>query len=139
MALDFSAEILFLLKTAEGKLKQILGTGTDITESKQAEDEIKLLLAATQAISQSADFHSALPDILRLLCNAIGWDFAEAWIPAANASVLEHSKTWYASDRDLDKFGRESKKIRFAPGCGSAGTDLVNPKCRMDGRYFCRQ
>ncbi|MEG4998284.1 PAS domain S-box protein [Microcoleus sp. B4-D4] len=108
-------------KTADGKLKQILGTGTDITESKQAEDEIKLLLAATQAISQSADFHSALPDILRLLCNAIGWDFAEAWIPAANASVLEHSKTWYASDRDLDRFGSESKKIRFAAGVGVPG------------------
>jgi len=108
-------------KTAEGKLKQILGTGTDITENKQAEDEIKLLLAATQAISRSADFHSALPDILRLLCNAIGWNFAEAWIPAANATVLEHSETWYASDRDLDRFGRESKKIRFAPGVGVPG------------------
>jgi PAS domain S-box-containing protein len=108
-------------KTADGKLKQILGTGTDITESKQAEDEIKLLLAATQAISQSADFHSALPDILRLLCNAIGWNFAEAWIPAANGAVLEHSETWYASDRDLDRFGRESKKIRFAPGVGVPG------------------
>ena len=108
-------------KTAEGKLKQILGTATDITESKQAEDEIKLLLAATQAISQSADFHSALPDILRLLCNAIGWNFAEAWIPAANGSFLEHSETWYASDRDLDQFGRESKKIRFAPGLGVPG------------------
>ncbi|MGB3265346.1 MAG: PAS domain S-box protein [Microcoleus sp.] len=108
-------------KTAEGKLKQILGTGTDITESKQAEDEIKLLLAATQAISQSADFHSALPDILRLLCSAIGWNFAEAWIPAANGTVLEHSKTWYASDRDLDRFGTESKKIRFASGVGVPG------------------
>ncbi len=108
-------------KTAEGKLKQILGTGTDITESKQAEDEIKLLLAATQAISQSADFHSALPDILRLLCNAIGWNFAEAWIPAANGTFLEHSETWYASDRDLDMFGRESKKIRFAAGVGVPG------------------
>ncbi|MEG4286938.1 PAS domain S-box protein [Microcoleus sp. A006_D1] len=108
-------------KTADGELKQILGTGTDITESKQAEDEIKLLLAATQAISQSADFHSAIPDILRLLCNAIGWNFAEAWIPAANGAVLEHSETWYASDRDLDRFGRESKKIRFAPGVGVPG------------------
>ncbi|MBE9184085.1 PAS domain S-box protein [Microcoleus sp. LEGE 07076] len=108
-------------KTSEGKLKQILGTGTDITENKQAEDEIKLLLAATQAISQSADFHSALPDILRLLCSAIGWNFGEAWIPAANNTVLEHSETWYASDRDLDSFGSESKKIRFAPGVGVPG------------------
>ncbi|MBE9096737.1 PAS domain S-box protein [Tychonema sp. LEGE 07203] len=111
-------------KTAEGKLKQILGTGTDITESKQAEDEIKLLLAATQAISQSADFHSALPDILRLLCSAIGWNFGEAWIPVANNTVLEHSETWYASDRDLDRFGSESKKIRFAPGVGVPGRIL---------------
>ncbi len=108
-------------KTADGKLKQILGTGTDITESKQAEDEIKLLLAATQAISKSADFHSALPDILQLLCNAIGWNFAEAWIPAANGTFLEHSETWYATDRDLDRFGRESKKIRFAAGVGVPG------------------
>ena len=108
-------------KTADGKLKQILGTATDITESKQAEDEIKLLLAATQAISQSADFHSALPHILRLLCNAIGWNFAEAWIPTANGTFLEHSETWYASDRDLDRFGRESKKIRFAAGVAVPG------------------
>ncbi|MEG4578194.1 PAS domain S-box protein [Microcoleus sp. MON1_C5] len=108
-------------KTADGKLKQILGTGTDITESKQAEDEIKLLLAATQAISQSADFHSALPDILRLLCNAIGWNFAEAWIPTANGTFLEHSETWYASDGDLDTFGRESRKIRFAAGVAVPG------------------
>ncbi|WP_293350370.1 MULTISPECIES: PAS domain S-box protein [unclassified Microcoleus] len=108
-------------KTADGKLKQILGTGTDITESKQAEDEIKLLLAATQAISKSVDFHSALPDILRLLCTAIGWNFAEAWIPVANGTVLGHSETWYASDRDLDRFGHESKKIRFAPGLGVPG------------------
>ncbi len=115
-----SRDTLFA-KTAEGQLKQILGTATDITESKQAEDEIKLLLAATQAISQSADFHSALPDILRLLCNAIGWNFAEAWIPTANGSFLEHSETWYASDRDLDKFGRENKKIRFALGLGVPG------------------
>ncbi|MEG3839598.1 PAS domain S-box protein [Microcoleus sp. herbarium14] len=108
-------------KTVDGKLKQILGTGTDITESKQAEDEIKLLLAATQAISECVDFESAIADILRLLCNVIGWDFAEAWIPAANGNFLEHSETWYASDRDLDKFGRESKKIRFALGLGVPG------------------
>ena len=108
-------------KTAEGKLKQILGTGTDITESKQAEDEIKLLLAATQAISESVDFDSAIADILRLLCNAIGWSFAEAWIPTSDGTVLEYSENWYASDQKLEKFGRDSKKIRFAAGVGVPG------------------
>jgi PAS domain S-box-containing protein len=109
------------MKTSSGKLKQILGAGTDITESKQTEDEIKLLLAATQAISQSADFESAIANILRFLCNAIGWHFAEAWIPNADCTLLEHSQTWYASDRNLDAFGRESNKFVFARGVGVPG------------------
>jgi PAS domain S-box-containing protein len=108
-------------KTADGKLKQILGTGIDISESKQAEDEIKLLLAATQAISESVDFESAIADILRLLCNAIGWNFAEAWIPTADGKLLEYSPSWYANNPDLERFGHESKKIRFASGLGVPG------------------
>jgi PAS domain S-box-containing protein len=108
-------------RTTDGQLKQILGTGTDFTESKQAEDEIKLLLAATQAISQSVDFESAIADILRLLCNAIGWNFAESWIPSADGTVLEHSETWYANNPDLEQFGRASRKIRFAAGVGMPG------------------
>ena len=109
------------MKTASGQLKQILGTGTDITERKQTEDEIKLLLAATQAISQSADFDRALANILRLLCNAIGWNFAEAWIPAEDGTVLEYSPSWYASDQNLEAFGRESNQFVFARGLGVPG------------------
>lgn len=109
------------MRTASGQLKQILGAGTDITESKQTEDEIKLLLAATQAISQSADFESAIANILRFLCNAIGWSFAEAWIPSADGTVLEHSQSWYASDQNLEVFGRESNQFVFARGVGIPG------------------
>ncbi len=109
------------MKTDSGQLKQILGAGTDITESKQTEDEIKLLLAATQAISQSPDFESAIANILRFLCSAIGWNFAEAWIPAADGTVLEHSQSWYASDRNLEAFGRASNEFVFAPGVGVPG------------------
>jgi multi-sensor hybrid histidine kinase (EC 2.7.13.3) len=109
------------MKTASGQLKQILGTGTDITERKHTEDEIKLLLAATQAISQSADFDRALANILRLLCNAIGWKFAEAWIPAEDGTVLEYSPSWYASDQNLEAFGHESNQFVFARGVGVPG------------------
>ena len=109
------------MKTASGQLKQILGAATDITESKQTEDEIKLLLVATQAISQSADFDRAIAYILRLLCNAIGWNFAEAWIPAEDGTVLEYSQSWYASDQNLEAFGRESNKFVFARGVGVPG------------------
>ncbi|XZO00643.1 MAG: PAS domain S-box protein [Microcoleus sp.] len=109
------------MKTPDGRLKQILGAGTDLTESKQTEDEIKLLLAATQAISQSPDFESAIANVLRFLCNAIGWNFAEAWIPAANGTVLEPSQSWYASDPTLQAFGRESAQFVLPLGVGLPG------------------
>ena len=108
-------------RNSEGQLTQILGTATDITERKQAEEEIQLLLTATQAISHSQDFQSALADILRLLCEAIGWNFAEAWIPDPGGKVLEYSKIWYADRENLDGFGCQSQKVTFAPGIGLPG------------------
>jgi PAS domain S-box-containing protein len=108
-------------RNSEGQLTQILGTATDITERKQAEEEINLLLTATQAISQSQNFQSALADILRLLCEAIGWNFGEAWIPDAGGKVLEYSQIWYAENKNLDEFGCHSQTLTFEAGIGLPG------------------
>lgn len=108
-------------RTPEGKLKQILGTATDITEQKQTEIEIRLLLTATGAINRSLDFQDALTVILGLFCANIGWDLAEAWIPNAEGTFLECSDGWYASDRALEQFRRESKNLQYPPGEGLAG------------------
>lgn len=115
-------------RNSEGQLIQILGTATDITERKQAEEEIRLLLTATQAISQSEDFQSALADVLRLLCRTIGWNFGEAWIPDANGKVLQYSEIWYASDKNLDEFGYQSQNLTFAPGVGLPGRIWLSGK-----------
>ena len=108
-------------RTPEGKLKQILGTATDITEQKQKEIEIRLLLAATGAINRSLDFQDALTVILGLFCANIGWDFAEAWIPNADGTFLECSDGWYARDLDLEQLRRTSKNFQYPPGVGLAG------------------
>ncbi|OCR02224.1 histidine kinase [Oscillatoriales cyanobacterium USR001] len=109
-------------RTPEGKLKQTLSAASDITEQKQAEDKIRLLLATTQAINCSLDFQDALTVILGLFCTTIGWDFAEAWIPTEGEnSVLICSEGWYASDLNLEEFRRFSKRFTFAKGVGLPG------------------
>ncbi|HLO52458.1 MAG TPA: PAS domain S-box protein [Kamptonema sp.] len=107
-------------RTPEGKLKQTLGTATDITEQKQQEIEIRLLLTATDAINRSLDFEDTLAIILGLFCANIGWDFAEAWIPN-NDGILECSEGWYASDRNLDKFRDYSQQFQYPLGIGLPG------------------
>lgn len=116
-----SRDAIFV-RTPEGQVKQILGTASDITEQKQTEDEIRLLLATTQAINRSLDFQDALTVILGLFCTSIGWDFAEAWIPAGReGTVLVCSEGWYGSDLSLEEFRRFSKRFTFASGIGLPG------------------
>ncbi|MEC4986918.1 MAG: adenylate/guanylate cyclase domain-containing protein, partial [Oscillatoria sp. PMC 1076.18] len=94
---------------------------TEIKERKRAEFEVRLLLATTQAISRAEDFSSALEVILSLICMAIGWDFAEAWIPSRNNSVLIATEGWYASKRRFHEFRQQSYRWSFACEEGLVG------------------
>ncbi|MDZ8263055.1 PAS domain S-box protein [Nostoc sp. ChiQUE01b] len=99
----------------------VLGTAKDITERKQAENESRLLLLTTQAITRASDVNSALAVVLRLICHTIGWDFGEAWIPNEDGTVLEHSLGWYGEDSSLEEFCHESQTVKFPLGVGLPG------------------
>ncbi|MBW4671511.1 MAG: PAS domain S-box protein [Cyanomargarita calcarea GSE-NOS-MK-12-04C] len=112
----FSAELIEI----DGQ-QYVLGTAKDITERKQAENESRLLLLTTQAISRAVNVDNALALVLRLICNTINWDFGEAWIPNDDATLLEYSLGWYGNQSNLDKFYRHSEKIAFSKGVGLPG------------------
>ncbi|MEH1946675.1 MAG: PAS domain S-box protein [Nostoc sp.] len=99
----------------------VLGTAKDITERKQAENESRLLLLTTQAITRASDVNSALAVVLRLICHTIGWDFGEAWIPNEDGTVLEHSLGWYGEESSLEEFCQQSQTLKFALGVGLPG------------------
>ncbi|WP_448269177.1 PAS domain S-box protein [Nostoc sp. DSM 114159] len=99
----------------------VLGTTKDITERKQAENESRLLLLTTQAITRASDVNSALAVVLRLICHTIGWDFGEAWIPNEDATVLKHSLSWYGEQSSLKEFCQQSQTLKFPLGVGLPG------------------
>ncbi|XWK90319.1 MAG: adenylate/guanylate cyclase domain-containing protein [Phormidium sp.] len=93
----------------------------EISDRKKAEVKIRLLLAATQAISRAENFDSAIEVILHLICKTIGWDFGEAWIPNENRQVLECSPAWYASEPSLEIFRQKSLNFTFPYNVGLPG------------------
>lgn len=98
----------------------------EITERLRAEEQVSFLLSTIQAISQSVDFHSALEVTLCQVCETIGWDFGEAWIPNSDATVLECSPGWYARDPNLESFRHQSETNTFAPNIGLPGRVWVS-------------
>ncbi len=111
-----SAELIAL----EGQ-ECVLGAVTDITERKQAENQLRLLLDTARATSQCPDTDSALAVILQLICAAMGWDFAEAWLPSNGGTELKCSWGWYGRDPSLEEFRRFSEPFGFAAGAGLPG------------------
>ncbi|HAX78687.1 MAG TPA: adenylate/guanylate cyclase with GAF sensor(s) [Cyanobacteria bacterium UBA11372] len=92
-----------------------------IESRRQAEVEIRLLLATTQAISRCDDVHSALAAVLRLVCITIQWNYGDAWIPSNDGKVLECSQGWYASDASFSDFRHQSLCLKFGSNVGLQG------------------
>ena len=93
----------------------------EIAERQRVEMETRLLLKATQAISKSEDFDSAIDVILGLICETIEWNLAEAWIPDSDGQILKCATGKYASDLSFSEFRQTSLKLTFAPGVGLPG------------------
>lgn len=101
---------------------------TEIYNRQRAEEEIKLLLRVTQAISQVPDFDSALEMALSEVCEATGWSFGEAWIPTADEAALQCSPALYFSSTNttekivaLKRFRQHSEKLNLKSNEGLPG------------------
>ncbi len=95
-----------------------------IEQQKQLAEQnvqLQLLLATTKAINEASDFQSALEATLCQVCEKIGWDFGEFWVPNADASILEYGKGWYASNKRFAEFRHKSETFTLAPNIGIPG------------------
>lgn len=101
----------------------------EIRDRQRAEEEIKLLLTVTQAISKVPDFYSALEVALSEVCKATNWSFGEAWIPNAEETALECSPVFYynIAGKDeievaaLKRFRQHSEGLYLQPNEGLPG------------------
>jgi ammonium transporter len=98
-----------------------IGTFRDITERKQAQEEIHLLQTTLQAVSSAEDFTNALQITLTKVCEATGWIYGEAWVPASDHSHLKLSPAWYGNTDSFEDFRRVSETLTFAAGSALPG------------------
>jgi two-component system cell cycle response regulator len=88
--------------------------------------QLQLLLTTTQAISEAADLDSALQVILAQICQTIGWDFGQAWIPNTEGTMLEYRQAWFAGEIGRQEFPEANHIIQLAPTEGLPGRVWVS-------------
>ncbi len=110
-------------------MAKYIGLQRAAAERQQAQEEVQLLLNLTQEITLAADFNQALEIALRILSEATGWSYGEAWLPASDGTVLECSPIWYCNRKDnspatiaaVEQFRPAIAGTTLFPGEGIAG------------------
>jgi signal transduction histidine kinase len=96
------------------------GAVLDITDRRQAEEQVGLLQTILMDVSAAHDLSSTLWVVLRRVCEKTGWAYGQAWLPRPDGSVLDCGPAWF-SDPGFEKFRAISQQITFPPGKGLPG------------------
>ncbi|NJL22624.1 MAG: PAS domain S-box protein, partial [Leptolyngbyaceae cyanobacterium SM1_3_5] len=82
----------------DGNFQGFLAMLTDITERKQAEDQVRLLQTLTFAIGEAEDVDAALVSILQVVCEFQGWNYGEVWSLDTHQQMLKCQSAWYSNE-----------------------------------------
>lgn len=100
------------------------GVLVDVTPARQVEMRERFSYAITQFLVGSHALEEALPRVIQMVCEHLGWEWGAYWAmehDPMGASLLACRHFWAYSDYALAAFTRESQAVRMAPGEGFVG------------------
>ena len=84
-------------------------------------EQLNLLQTITMEVAAASDLASALEIVLHEVCEKTGWVLGQAWVPNADANVLDLVAGWYCDDGELKPFRAVSEASHFKLGVGLPG------------------
>src|SRR5690349_19013837 len=106
----------------------------EIASRRRAEDELRLLISISQAVLEARDLQNAFDDVIKMVCESVGWDYGDVWTPNTEGTSLEFSASWFVPNDNLKKYDALNRKFVFAPGLGIPGRvwQLRTPEWQKD-------
>lgn len=85
------------VKAVDGSLISLSGSLNNITERRGREQRQKLEQAITIVLAESVTLGDALPNLLRMICQSLGWDYGELWLTETQVEMPTCIETWSRS------------------------------------------
>ncbi len=105
----------------QGGLAGILGIFWNVTEEKQAERRMQAQYAVTRVLADAASLQEAIPKIIEVICECLGWEWGAVWRVDAQAQRLRCEEVWHAPGSDFAEFEGLSRRTAFPTGIGLPG------------------
>ena len=100
----------------DGGVAGLIGTIIDVTAARQAARRQAMEHAVTQTLSNAEGMSDAAPQIIRTICETLGWACGAYWTWDEAAQVLRCAQTWHIDDAHVAQFSSATKvSINEAP------------------------
>ena len=106
---------------SDGTFLGYIGSATDITERKRAEERLRVQHTVAQILAEAVTIEEAAPRILRAMGECLGWDVGALWRVDRQAEALRCVELWHKASIEVPEFERFSREFTFVPGLGLPG------------------
>jgi PAS domain S-box-containing protein len=93
----------------------------DITEQKMAERRLVAQYAVAQVLAECTTIQESTPEILRAVCESLGWQVGILWQVVPESQVLRCVEVWRASSKRFSRFVALTQGMEFSKGIGLPG------------------
>ncbi|HJZ11244.1 MAG TPA: PAS domain-containing protein, partial [Acidobacteriota bacterium] len=104
-----------IVRNRKGRAIRVVGSVSDITERKLAEETMKLLIEVVSTASESQDIHALTANCLEKICILRRWQIGQAWFVDENEDKIFCSHSFY-SEIDVTELRRLSLQCRVPKG-----------------------
>jgi diguanylate cyclase (GGDEF)-like protein/PAS domain S-box-containing protein len=98
-----------------GHIGLLRGTFMDINERKKLEHRQALDHNVTRVVAESETIETALPKIIKMMCETFGWDCGAYWQCDTRERLLRCSQTWNSDAGDVKRFVARCREESFSP------------------------
>ena len=88
----------------------------DITERRRADRRLQMGHSVTRILADSRTVEEALPQVLRVICEASGWVYGQRWALDRTVNRMHCAETWRAAQPGLDDFETFNRGRTQTPG-----------------------
>lgn len=93
----------------------------DISERRRSQQRLALQYAVTRVLSESVDFPGCVRDLLRTICECLGWEVGALWQIDPVANTLYLVDMWHSPEAQGKEFAALCRTLTFPKGIGLPG------------------
>jgi PAS domain S-box-containing protein len=109
------------VRDADGVLLHYEGTAEDITERRRTERRLAVEYAVTRILAVALTPDQAIPRILQVVCERLGWEWSALWQVDQQEKVLRCVEIWHRPTVPAAEFKVDSSQRTFVAGVGLPG------------------